>query len=409
MHAIARRLVRPALSHSRRAMSSGHLPLSFLTEEEMMFKEAAQKFAQDVCLPFVSEMDATGEMNMDVTRGMFEHGFLGIEIPEEYGGAGASFMNVCLAVEELSRVDPSVGLLSDLQNTIVNNVFINYGTPEQNQQYLSRLSTDMVGSFCLTEPGSGSDAFALKTRADISADGSYYTLNGQKMWISNSEYAGVYLIFANVDFSKGHKGITCFIVDRELEGLEIGKPEDKLGIRASSTCPVYMNNVKVSADKILGKVGEGYKVAISTLNEGRIGIGAQMLGLAQGVFDQTMPYLYERKQFGHAIGDFQAMQHQQAEIALDIETARLLVYNAARLKDAGAPFVKEAAFAKLHASRVAERTASKCIELMGGVAFTKTLHVEKMWRDSKIGAIYEGTANMQLSTIAKVIKQEYQS
>ncbi|KAF0683422.1 Aste57867_24546 [Aphanomyces stellatus] len=418
MHSVARRLLRPVLRQSttaafaRRAMSGTtptHLPLTFLSEEELMFQDAATKFAQDVCLPKVSKMDAEGEMDKEVTQGMFENGFLGIEIPEEYGGAGASFINVCLTIEALSRVDPVVGLLADLQNTVVNNVFVNYGTDEQKQEYLPRLATEMIGSFCLSEAGSGSDAFALKTRADLSADGSHYTLNGQKMWISNSEYSGVFLVFANIDPAKGYKGITCFIVDRDTEGLEIGKPEDKVGIRASSTCPVYLNNVKVPAHKILGEAGKGYKIAISTLNEGRIGIASQMLGLAQGVFDMTVPYLYDRKQFGQAIGDFQAMQHQQAEIALDIETARLLVYNAARLKDAGEPFVKQAAMAKLHASRVAERSASKCIELLGGVGFTKTLHVEKMWRDSKIGAIYEGTSNMQLTTIAKMLKEEYKS
>ncbi|RHY07614.1 hypothetical protein DYB25_007190 [Aphanomyces astaci] len=370
--AVARRVLRPFLrktsaNATARAMSSKvptHLPLSFLSEEELMFQDAATKFAQDVCLPKVSKMDADGEMDKEITQGMFDNG---------YGGSGASFMNVCLTIEALSRVDP------------------------------------VIGSFCLSEAGSGSDAFALKTRADLSADGSYYTLNGQKMWISNSEYAGVFLVFANIDMAKGYKGITCFIVDRDTEGLEIGKPEDKLGIRASSTCPVYLTNVKVPADKILGEAGKGYKIAISTLNEGRIGIASQMLGLAQGVLDQTVPYLYERKQFGVHIGDFQAMQHQQAEIALDIETARLLVYNAARLKDVGEPFVKNAAMAKLHASRVAERSASKCIELLGGVGFTKTLHVEKMWRDSKIGAIYEGTSNMQLTTIAKILKDEYKA
>lgn len=264
-----------------------------------------------------------------------------------------------------------------------------------------------IGSFCLSEAGSGSDAFALKTRAEASADGSYYTLNGQKMWISNAEYSGVYLVFANVDPSQGYKGITCFIVDRDAEGLEIGKPEDKLGIRASSTCPVTLTNVKVKKENILGEVGKGYKIAISTLNEGRIGIASQMLGLAQGVYDQTMPYLFDRYQFGSAIGDFQSMQHQYAEAAIEIETARLLVYNAARLKDSGLPFVKQAAMAKLHASRVAEKTASKCIEWLGGVGFTKYLLAEKFYRDAKIGAIYEGTSNMQLTTIAKVVKEEY--
>ncbi|RLN49410.1 hypothetical protein BBJ28_00016296 [Nothophytophthora sp. Chile5] len=264
-----------------------------------------------------------------------------------------------------------------------------------------------IGSFCLSEAGSGSDAFALKTRADVSSDGSYYSITGQKMWISNAEYAGVYLVFANVDLSKGYKGITCFIVDREAEGLEIGKPEDKLGIRASSTCPVTLTDVKVPKENVMGEVGKGYKIAISTLNEGRIGIASQMLGLAQGVYDQTMPYLFERQQFGSAIGEFQAMQHQYAEAALDIESARLLVYNAARLKDAGLPFVKQAAMAKLHASRVAEKTASKCIEMLGGIGFTKYLMAEKFYRDAKIGSIYEGTSNMQLTTIAKIVSEEF--
>ncbi|KAJ0405315.1 hypothetical protein P43SY_001074 [Pythium insidiosum] len=384
-----------------------HAPLTLLTEEEEMFKDTVAKFAADMVLPRVQAMDQSGEMDHDITKGLFDNGFLSIEIPADYGGSEASFMSLCITIEELSKVDPVVGLLVDLQNTVVNNVFLLHGSEEQKEKYLPRLSTDMIGSFCLSEAGSGSDAFALKTRAEVSSDGSYYTLNGQKMWISNAEYAGVFLVFANVDPSKGYKGITCFIVDRDTEGLEVGKPEDKLGIRASSTCPVSLNNVKVKKENIMGEVGKGYKIAISTLNEGRIGIASQMLGLAQGVYDQTLPYLFDRHQFGSAIGDFQAMQHQYAEAAIDIETARLLVYNAARLKDAGEPFVKQAAMAKLHASRVAERTASKCIEWLGGIGFTKYLLAEKFYRDAKIGAIYEGTSNMQLTTIAKIVKDEY--
>ena len=259
----------------------------------------------------------------------------------------------------------------------------------------------------MTEADSGSDAFSLKTEAKKSPDGSYYTLNGQKMWISNAEYAGLFLVFATVDSSQGYKGITCFFVDRKSEGIEIGKAEDKLGIRASSTCPVYLNNVRVDAENIIGDVGKGYKIAMSTLNEGRIGIASQMLGLAQGVYDQTMPYLFDRHQFGSPVGDFQAVQHQYAELALGIETARLLVYNAARRKDAGYPFMKEASMAKLHSSRIAEQTASRCIDLLGGIGFTKGLFAEKFFRDSKIGAIYEGTSNIQLSTIAKIIKEDY--
>ncbi|DAZ94695.1 TPA: hypothetical protein N0F65_000010 [Lagenidium giganteum] len=411
VRAVAQRAMRPhaqkmaALSGVR--FNHSHQPLTVLTEEEIMFKDTVAKFAASVVLPKVQEMDQAGEMDHEITKGLFENGFLSLEIPAEYGGTEASFMCLSLTIEELSKVDPVVGLLCDLQNTVINNVFLLNGNEEQKQKYLPRLSTDMIGSFCLTEAGSGSDAFALKTRAEPSADGSYYTLNGQKMWISNAEYAGVYLVFANVDPSKGYKGITCFIVDRDTEGLEIGKPEDKLGIRASSTCPVSLTNVKVKKENILGEAGKGYKIAISTLNEGRIGIASQMLGLAQGVYDQTLPYLFDRHQFGSAIGDFQAMQHQYAEAALEIETARLLVYNAARLKDAGLPFVKQAAMAKLHASRVAEKTASKCIEMLGGIGFTKYLMAEKFFRDSKIGSIYEGTSNMQLTTIAKIIKEEY--
>lgn len=384
-----------------------HAPLTDFSEEERMFQETVSKFAASVVAPKVLEMDRSGEMDQDITKALFENGLLSIEIPAEYGGSEASFMSLCLTIEELSKVDPVVGLLCDLQNTVINSVFLWHGTDEQRQKYLPRLCTDMIGSFCLSEAGSGSDAFALKTRADISSDGSYYTLNGQKMWISNAEYAGVFLVFANVDISKGYKGITCFIVDRDTPGLEIGKPEDKLGIRASSTCPVILNNVKLKKEHILGQVGKGYKIAISTLNEGRIGIASQMLGLAQGVYDKTMPYLFERQQFGQYIGEFQAMEHQYADLALDIETSRLLVYNAARKKDTGAPFVKEAAMAKLHASRVAEKAASKCIEFMGGMGFTTDAGIEKFFRDSKIGAIYEGTSNMQLSTIAKQVKKQY--
>lgn len=272
---------------------------------------------------------------------------------------------------------------------------------------MPRLTTDVVGSFCLTEADSGSDAFALRTRADISADGSYYTLNGQKMWISNVEYADVFLVFATVDPSAGYKGITCFIVDRDTEGLDFGLPEDKLGIRASSTCSVNLNNVKVRKENIIGEVGKGYAIAIGQLNEGRIGIASQMLGVAQGAYDHAMPYLFQRKQFGRAIGDFQAMQHQYADLATDLESARLLIYNAARLKDAGLPYVKQSCMAKLTASRVAEKTASKCIEMLGGVGFTKALLAEKFYRDAKVGSIYGGTSNIQLSTIAKVIRREF--
>lgn len=332
---------------------------------------------------------------------------MSVEIPERYGGAEASFMSLCLTIEELSKVDAGVGLLCDLQNTVVNNVFLFHANEEQRQKYLPRLTTDVVGSFCLTEADSGSDAFALRTKADVSADGSYYTLTGQKMWISNVEYADVFLVFATVDPTLGYKGITCFIVDRGMEGLDFGAPEDKLGIRASSTCAVNLNGVKVPKENVIGEVGKGYAIAIGQLNEGRIGIASQMLGVAQGAYDHAMPYVFERKQFGRAIGDFQAMQHQYAELATDIEAARLLIYNAARLKDAGLPYVKQSCMAKLTASRVAEKTASKCIELLGGVGFTKYLLAEKYYRDAKVGQIYGGTSNIQLSTIAKAIRQEF--
>uniref|UniRef100_K3X543 short-chain 2-methylacyl-CoA dehydrogenase n=1 Tax=Globisporangium ultimum (strain ATCC 200006 / CBS 805.95 / DAOM BR144) TaxID=431595 RepID=K3X543_GLOUD len=378
-----------------------------LTEEESMFKDSVAKFAADAILPKVKVMDETGDMDPAIIRGLFENGLLSVEIPAEYGGTEASFMSLCLTIEELSKVDAGVGLLCDLQNTVVNNVFLFHANEEQRQKYLPRLTTDVVGSFCLTEAGSGSDAFALRTRADVSADGSYYTLNGQKMWISNVEYADVFLIFATVDPSLGYKGITCFIVDRDTEGLDFGPPEDKLGIRASSTCAVNLTNVKVRKENIIGEVGKGYAIAIGQLNEGRIGIASQMLGIAQGAYDHAMPYLFQRQQFGRDIGSFQAMQHQYADLATDIESARLLIYNAARLKDAGLPYVKQSCMAKLTASRVAEKTASKCIEMLGGVGFTKSLLAEKYFRDSKVGSIYGGTSNIQLSTIAKVIKQEF--
>jgi len=297
----------------------------------------------------------------------------------------------------------------DVHSTVVNNTINFWANDAIKEQYLPRLATDMMGSFCLSEPGSGSDAFALNTRADVSADGSYYTLNGSKLWITNAGHAGVFLVFANVDMSLGYRGITCFVVDRESEGLEIGHHEDKLGIRASSTCPVTFTDVKVPATHILGEVGHGYKYAIGILNEGRIGIGAQMVGLAQGAFDATMPFLFERKQFGQYIGDFQGMQMQYAEVAMEIEAARLMVYNAARMKQNGENFIKEAAMAKLKASKVAELTSSKCIEWMGGLGFSKEYPAEKFYRDCKIGAIYEGTSNIQLTTIAKMLRPTYAS
>ncbi|GMF51800.1 unnamed protein product [Phytophthora fragariaefolia] len=331
---------------------------------------------------------------------------LSVEIPAEYGGVGASFMSLVLTIEELSRVDASVGLLCDLQNTVVSNVFLRYGTEQQRRQFLPRLCADTVGSFCLTEADAGSDAFSLKTRAQAAPDGSSYTLNGEKMWISNVAHADVFLVMATVDPALGYKGITCFIVERGTPGLSFGPPEKKLGLNASSTCSVILEDVKVPKDNVLGNVGQGYAIAIGQLNEGRIGIAAQQLGIAEGAYRHAMPYLFERKQFGRAIGDFQAMQHQYAELAVDLASARLLVYNAARLKDAGHEYVKASCMAKLHASRVAERTSSRCIELLGGVGFSKQLMAEKFYRDCKVGTIYGGTSNVQLSTIARLIKQE---
>lgn len=382
-------------------------PLTSLTEEELMMKEAAAKFAKEKIQPRVRAMDEAAKIDKSIIDGMFEGGFMGIEIPSEHGGTGSSFMSACLVIEEIAKVDASVAVMCDVQNTLVNNVFGIYANKDIQRRAFPRLATNTVGSFCLSEAGSGSDAFALKTRADKQGDGSTYVINGSKMWITNAGEAGIFLVMANVDPAKGYKGITCFMVDRNTPGVTVGKTEDKLGIRASSTCPVTFDNVVVPASNIVGEVGKGYKIAIEILNEGRIGIGAQMLGIAQGAYDAALPYLFQRKQFGTAIGEFQGMQHQYAQAAVYIEAARCLVYNAARRKQAGLPFVKEAAMAKLYASQVAERVASKAIEWMGGVGFTKDLPAEKFYRDCKIGAIYEGTSNIQLQTIAKLVAGEY--
>ena len=327
------------------------------------------------------------------------------EIPEEHGGSNLSFTSACLVIEEISRVDPSVSILVDIHNTLTNNAVRFWGSPELQRKWLPRLAENTVSSFCLSEAGSGSDAFAMKTTA--TKDGVYYSLNGSKLWISNAKEAGVFLVFANADPSMGYKGITAFMVDATTEGITVGPPEKKLGLRASSTCPVTFDNVTVHADDILGEVGMGYKYCINILNEGRIGIGAQQIGIAKGCFDIAMPYLQERTQFGRAIGDFQGMQHQYAQIATEIHAAETITYNACRLKEAGMPFVKEASMVKLYSSQVAERAASKCIEWLGGVGFTQDLLAEKFYRDCKVGSIYEGTSNMQLQTIAKLIQAEY--
>lgn len=370
-----------------------------------MFKETVAKFAQEVVAPKVKEMDEAQKMDPALIKAMFDNGLMGVETSEELGGSGASFMSAILVIEELAKVDPSVSVCCDVQNTLVNNMFKFYGTEELQQRFLPRLATDTLGSFGLSEPGSGSDAFALKTRAEDKGD--HYLVNGGKMWITNAGEADIFLVMANLDPSKGYKGITCLVAERGMEGFSVGKKEDKLGIRASSTHPLSFDNLKIPKENLLGVEGKGYKYAIEILNEGRIGIGAQMVGLAQGVFDVTMPYLNQREQFGQPVANFQGMQHQYAQVAVEIEAARLLVYNAARLKTAGRPFIKEAAMAKLYSSQVAEKTASKCVEWLGGVGFTRDFPAEKFYRDCKIGAIYEGTSNIQLQTIAKFIQTEY--
>ncbi|KRT80161.1 hypothetical protein AMK59_7978 [Oryctes borbonicus] len=330
---------------------------------------------------------------------------MGVEVDNEYGGAGCNFMTCIQVVEEISKVCPGVGALVDIHNTLVNPVIRNYGNKEQKEKYLPLLSTKMVGSFAITEPSSGSDAFALRTVAK--KDGSDYVINGSKMWISNSDIAGVFLVFANANPSAGYKGITCFIVDRDTPGFTIHKPENKLGIICSGTCMLSFDNVRVPESSILGEFGQGYKISISVLNEGRIGIASQMLGCAQGCFDATIPYTLERQQFGQPVYNFQGMQHQVAQIATQIEMARLLTYNAARIKESGKPFIKEAAMAKYWASEVAQQATIKCIDWMGGVGFTKDFIQEKFYRDAKIGAIYEGTSNIQLNTVAKQIEREF--
>jgi len=374
-------------------------PLTQLSEEEKMFRDVVRRFARQEIAPLVRRMDHEAKLDAGLLRKIFAQGFMGIDIPEEYGGQGGSFFQSVLMIEELAAVDPAVSVCVDVQNTLVNNAVRLWGSAEQREKYLRRLASDMVGSYALSEAGAGSDAFAL-TASARKVDGGW-VIDGQKLWITNAAEAGLFLVFATVDASLGYKGITCFLVERETEGLSVGKKEDKLGIRASSTCEVVLNRVWVGDDAVLGEVGKGYKVAIETLNEGRIGIGAQMLGLAQGALDHAVGYARQRKQFGKAIGDFQGVQFMLAECAVEIEAARLLVYNAARLRDAGQEFVQQAAMAKYYASIIAENVASRAIEVFGGVGFTKEYPVEKLYRDAKIGRIYEGTSNMQRVVIAK--------
>jgi alkylation response protein AidB-like acyl-CoA dehydrogenase len=376
-------------------------PLTVLTDDEIQFRDSIREFAEGELRPRVREMDDAGALDPELIRECFDLGLMGIETPEEFGGVGASFFTAILGVEELSRVDPSVGVLVDVQNTLVNNAIMRWGNPEQKKKYLPLLASAQVGAYALSEAGSGSDAFALSTKAVERDD--MYVLNGRKLWITNGNEAELFVLFANANPSAGHRGITAFIVEKGFAGFSVGKKEDKLGIRASSTTELILEDCVVPKENVLGKVGQGYKTSIETLNEGRIGIGAQMVGLAQGALEAALNYTGERTQFGKKINSFQGVQFQLAEMATELEAARLMVYNAARLKDAGRNFVKEAAMAKLFSSRAAERIASKAIELYGGYGYVKDYPVEKFWRDSKIGAIYEGTSNMQLQTIAKLL------
>lgn len=375
--------------------------LTSLSDEEQMFREAVRDFSTSEIAPLVSQMDRSQELDAGLLPQLFELGLMGIEIPEEFGGAGSSFFTSVLVVEEMSRTDPSVATLVDVQNTLVNNALGRWGSDELKAHYFPKLASEWVGAYALSEAGSGSDAFSLRCRE--TRDGDAWVLEGQKLWITNGSEASMFVVFATVDPDAGYKGITAFIVDRDSEGFSVGKKEDKLGIRASSTTEVILNAVRVPDGNVLGEVGKGYKVAIETLNEGRIGIGAQMVGTAQGALDHTLRYVKEREQFGRPIVDFQGVQFQLADAATELEASRLLVYNAARLKDAGENFLVPAAMAKLHSSRMAQKVTSLCIDLYGGYGFTTEYPVEKFYRDSKIGTIYEGTTNMQLQTIARVL------
>ncbi len=375
------------------------MSLTHLNDDEVMFRDTVHRFAVEELAPHVRRMDDSAAMDKSLVRRLFELGLMSVEIPEEYGGQGGSFFDCVLAIEALAAVDPAVAVMADVQNTIVNNAIVRWGTDEQKRRYLTLLALGTVGAYALSEAGSGSDAFALATTAV--EDGDSYLLNGRKLWISNAAEAGIFVLFANSNPSAGYRGITAFLVERAFPGFSVGKKEDKVGLRASSTCELILDNCRVPKANVLGKVGQGYKVAIETLNEGRIGIGAQMVGLAQGALGHAVAYAKQRKQFGQTIGSFQGVQFDLAKMATDVEAARLLVYNAARLRDAGQPFVTEAAMAKYFSSEVAERIASKAIEIHGGVGVTKDYPVEKLWRDSKIGRIYEGTSNIQLMTIAK--------
>ena len=376
-------------------------PLTVLSEEEKMFQATVRRFAHERIGPHVRAMDEAGVFRKDLLHEMFELGLMGIEIPEEHGGQGGTFFQSVLAVEALATVDPSAAVIVDVQNTIANNILLRWGNDQQKKRYLPKLARDTVAAFGLSEAGSGSDAFAMATRAVPRGD--HFLITGRKLWITNAAEAGIYFLFANANPDAGHRGITCFIVERDFPGFKVGKKEDKLGIRASSTCELILDDCRVPAENVLGETGKGYKIAIETLNEGRIAIGGQMTGLAQGALDHAIAYAKERRQFGKAIADFQGVQFELAEMATQVEAARLLVYNGARLRDAGLPFITEAAMAKYFASQVGENVASRAVEIFGGVGFTKDYPVEKLYRDAKIGRIYEGTSNMQKMAIAKQI------
>jgi alkylation response protein AidB-like acyl-CoA dehydrogenase len=373
--------------------------LTELSDEERMFQSSVRQFAREEIGPHVREMDESGVFRKDLLRKLFDLGLMGIEVPEEYGGQGGTFFQSVLAVEELAAVDPSASVIVDVQNTLVINALLRWASEEQKRRFLPLLASGTLGAYALSEAGSGSDAFALQTRAAESEGG--YVLNGRKLWITNAAEAGLFLVFANSKPEAGYKGITCFLVERDAPGFKVGRKEDKLGIRASSTCELLLDDCRVPASNVLGEPGKGYKIAIETLNEGRIAIGGQMIGLARGAFDHAVAYARQRKQFGKAIGEFQGVQFQIAEMAVALEAARLLVYNAARLRDSGRPFVTEAAMAKFFASQIAETVASTAVEVFGGVGFTKDYPVEKFYRDAKIGRIYEGTSNMQRVLIAR--------
>jgi butyryl-CoA dehydrogenase/short/branched chain acyl-CoA dehydrogenase len=374
-------------------------PLTQLSEEETMFQASVRQFARERLAPHVRAMDEAGVFSEELLREFFALGLMGIEIPEEYGGQGGTFFQSILAIEELAKVDPSASVIVDVQNTLFNNALMKWGSPEQRRRWLPRAAQDNVASYALSEAGSGSDAFAMATRA--ADEGDHYRLNGRKLWITNAAEAGLFLLFATVNPELAYKGVTAFMIERETPGFQVGKTEDKLGIRASSTCELILDDCRVPKENVIGEVGRGYKIAIETLNEGRIGIGAQMLGLAEGAFEHALAYSKQRKQFGKPISEFQGVQFELAEMAVEVEAARLMVYNAARRRDAGMPFLTEAAMCKFFASQVAERVASRAVEVLGGVGFTKDYPVEKLYRDAKIGRIYEGTSNMQRVTIAK--------